>query len=895
MQSFFRAVRAELDYLSKTFHWIWQNLKSWRGAKLVAKTLWFHFVAVFVSVWDGAEWFWRNLMNPRRRWKLIKETILVVIIGFFIFTGGTILWAAFLQIPDLNSFEPHLISQSTQIYDRTGKILLYDLGHEIRRTVVPFDQISPNIKNATVAIEDADFYKHKGIRFTSILRAVWVNVTHVGLNQGGSTITQQVIKNSLLTGKKSIPRKIKEWILALKLEKQADKDTILNLYLNLVPYGGNIYGIEEASQAFYAKSASELDLAEAAYLAALTQAPSYYSPFGRHRDALEDRKNLVLQKMLENNFINQEQLDQAQNEKVAFISQGANTIKAPHFVMFIKQYLEEKYGADVVSDEGLRVITSLDYNMQAKAEETVKKYVTDHQKEFKAENGALVAVDPKTGQILAMVGSRDYFDPTIDGNFNVATAHRQPGSSFKPFVYSTAFDKGYTPDTVIFDLPTEFSVNCTADGTPKFGGANCYHPSNFEGGFNGPVTFRNALAQSRNIPGVKVLYLAGVKDSIETGHAMGIQSLNRPPEEYGLTLVLGGGEVSPLDMAEAYSVFANNGARNPETGILSVTDRDGKVLEEFATSTIQVIPEQSALLVNDILSDNVARAPLFGGNYFPGYKVAMKTGTSNDYRDVWTDAYTPDIAVSTWMGNNDNSPMNHYASARVVAPMLKQFMMSILPDLPNTGFKAPAPIDPTGLKPVLRGVWQGGTAYSVDKTSGQIATDLTPPELKEDVYNYNVHEILYWVNKDDPRGPPPSNPADDPQFEHWEIPVQNWAAEQGYGGGLSSSTIPTGFDDTHTNEAAPKISISSPNSNVVYRRDDLLPISIRQDGKYSLSKVDFFINGAYLGSADKAPFNFSFVPNDIAGIRPTNELRVVAYDTVLNRGEASILFRVSNN
>jgi 1A family penicillin-binding protein len=897
-QNFWQAFYDEVDYLSRTFKWIFSNLKSREGRKLVAKTLWQHFLWVVAVSQYALRWYFRGLANPQRRWKIIRDTILGFIAFCFLFIGATVLWASFLQIPDLNSFEPHFISQSTQIYDRTGKILLYDLGHQVRRTVVPFDQISVNMKNATVAIEDASFYNHHGIRATSIIRAILVNILHGSLSQGGSTITQQVIKNSLLSNSKSITRKIKEWILALKLERQADKDTILDLYLNVVPYGGSIYGVEEASQVYFAKHAIDLDLAESAYLAAMTQAPSYYSPYGSHRDALEARKNLVLEKMLENKFINQDQYDQAKNEAITFQSQPANSIKAPHFAMYIIQYLEAKYGDDVVQNDGLRVTTTLDYGMQQKAEDIVSKYVKSHAKEFKATNGALVAVDPKSGQILTMVGSRDYFDTDIDGNFNVATAHRQPGSSFKPFVYATAFTKGYTPDTIIFDLDTEFSVNCTPDHVPKFPGASCYDPQNYEGGFQGPMTFRKALGNSRNIPGVKVLYLSGTKDSLDTAHAMGIESLNQPPGFYGLTLVLGGGEVSPLDMAEAYSVFGNNGARNPATGILNVVDRSGNVLEQFATSTTQAIPEQPALLMNDILSDPGARTQIFPSTYFGDRRVAMKTGTTNDSRDAWVIGYTPDISVSVWMGNNDNSPMVQRASAIIAAPMWKQFMDTVLPTLPNTPFKAPAPIDPSTLKPVLRGVWQGGDC-STDTSLSPIniqATDSTPNQFLPPTCNYNVHEILYWVNKNDPLGPAPQNPSSDPEFENWEIPVERWAASQGYqsygfGNGYGTSTP---FNNPNIPSASPKISIINPQSGESFSKEQSMTINIRNNGPIPLSKVDYFVNGSYIGSSDQPPFSFTFTPGYIPNIQENNELHAEAYDNVLNKGEASVMFKVSN-
>jgi 1A family penicillin-binding protein len=681
---------------------------------------------------------------------LIKNLILIILITGVFSGGGFLLWAANLKTPDLNSFDTRLVGISTKIYDRTGTVLLYDVNSEVRRTVVPYDKISNNIKNASVAIEDADFYNHNGIKLSAIVRAVFVNIFSGGFSQGGSTITQQVIKNSLLTRDKKVSRKIKEWILAMKLERVSTKDEILNLYLNTNPYGGNVYGIEEASQVFFGKSAADVTIAEAAYLAALPQAPSYYSPFGRHKGELDDRKNLVLKRMYQYNYINKDQYEKALTENVVFKDAPINTLKAPHFVMYVKNYLEDKYGETAVAEGGLKVITTLDYDMQKKAEEIVKNYVTKNEKNFKAENGAMAAVDPKSGQVLMMVGSRDYFDKDIEGNFNVTTAHRQPGSAFKPFVYVTLFDKGYTPSTILFDIDTEFSTNCSPSGIPSFSGAKCYSPPNYEGRYLGPITIRRALGESRNVPAVKALYLAGITDTLKTAEAMGVQELE-DANKYGLPLALGAADVSLLDMTSAYGVLANNGVKNPTMPILKIEDKDGSTLEEFATSSRRVFNEQPVLQVNDILADPYARAPIFGSTYTQGRQIAIKTGTTNDSRDAWILGYTPNIAVGAWMGNNDNSPMVQKASALIVAPMWKQFMMDIIKDMPEETMKKPEP-DPSDLKPVLRGVWQGS----------------------------QVHEILHYVDKNDPRGPYPSNPASDPQYNLWEAAVQNWAASTGY-------------------------------------------------------------------------------------------------------------------
>ena len=695
---------------------------------------------------QAKKWFHKN--------KPLLTNIAIGVLAAGIFLGsGLILWAATLKTPDLNSFDSRLAGMSTKIYDRTGDILLYDVNQAVRRTVVPYEEISPYLKNATISIEDASFYKHRGIDFTSIVRSIFVNVANMGFEQGGSTITQQVIKNSLLTSEKTITRKLKEWILAIKLERSTDKDFILNLYLNQTPYGGNIYGVEEASKAFFGKTSKDVTIAEAAYIAAVAQAPTYFSPFGKHREDLEDRKNLVLKRMYSEGYITKEQLEQGKAEQVVFTPKATNSLKAPHFVMFIIAYLEKEYGEEAVQEGGLKVITSLNYDMQSKAETMVKEYVTANQKRLGAENAGLVAIDPKTGQILTMIGSRDYFDKDIQGNFNIATAKRQPGSSFKPFVYVTAFNKGYTPDTILFDVRTEFNSNCSSAGFPLVPNAKCYHPPNYEGGFKGPMTIRAALGQSRNIPAVKALYLAGIEQTLDTASAFGITGL-KDPRNYGLSLALGSAEVSPLDMTSAFATFANNGARNPYTGILRVEDKAGNVLEEFKAEPTQVYPEEPVLQLNDILADAQARNSIFTLNFIPGRRVAMKTGTTNDSRDAWILGYTPNIAVGAWMGNNNNRPMTQIASALIVGPLWQKFMIEILKDIPEEDFKAPSynSEDKSDLKPVLRGVWQS-----------------------ED----GPHTILAYVDKDNPRGDYPSNPSSDPQFHLWETGVREWARLSG--------------------------------------------------------------------------------------------------------------------
>lgn len=829
-------------------------------------------------------------------WGIVK---LIVIIGLF-GAGTLFIWASSLSIPELDSFEKRKIRQSTKIYDRTGEILLYDIHENIQRTVISLSEVSRNVKNAAVAIEDAGFYEHNGIQPKAILRAVLVNL---GLKsgysgQGGSTITQQVVKNSILTPEKKISRKLKEWILALKLEKERTKEQILELYLNESPYGGNIYGIEEASNIFFGKSAADLTLAEASYLAALPQAPTFYSPYGNNKEKLDERKNLVLNRMFENGFITKDEYENALAEQVEFSPQRDVGINAPHFVFFVREYLESKYGKRAVEEKGFKVITTLDFDLQQKAEEIIFKFAHENEEKFNARNAGLVAVDPKTGQILVMVGSRDYFDEEIEGNFNVAiNPNRQPGSAFKPFVYATAFKKGYTPETTVFNLKTQFQTTCKPedlDTKGEEGKEECYSPVNYDGVFSGPITFRNALAQSVNVPAVKVLYLSGLRDSLRTAKDMGIKGL-ADISRYGLTLVLGGGEVSLLNMTSAYGVFANEGIRNEPVSILRIEDGVGNIIEEFTQRNETVIPRNVALQISDILSDEEARAPAFGHHsylYFAGRDVAVKTGTTNDYRDAWIIGYTPNISVGTWAGNNDNTSMEKRVAGFIVAPMWNAFMQEALAVIDDEKFKRPAEVDGSKLKPVLKGVWRGGVEYTIDTISGKLASAFTPEETKEDKVLTNVHSILYWVDKEDPNGRVPEKPEDTPQFRFWEYSVEKWAALNGFAS-TSIADIPREIDDVHKPEFAPKITIMSPSSSMQYGKNSKITVTINNSSKYPLTKVDIFVNDIFIGSSKRVPFSFSFTPNDLDLLEAQNRLKVIGYDAVRNRGEAEVIFNVS--
>ncbi|MEK7639164.1 MAG: transglycosylase domain-containing protein [Patescibacteria group bacterium] len=705
----------------------------------------------------------------RKHWKgALLDVLIFGVAGVVIVAAGLIFWVSTLQIPDLSSFEERRVLQSTKIYDRTGEVLLYDLHQDVRRTIIPLEQMSRHVKNATVAIEDDQFYKHIGIDVRAIIRAAVTNFTAGDLfgGQGGSTITQQVIKNSVLQREKTLTRKIKEAILSIKLEQVLSKDEILEIYLNESPYGGTIYGVEEASRAFFNKGAADLTLAEAAYLAAIPQAPTYYSPYGNNKTALDARQKLVLERMRLNGFITAEEYEATATETVEFEAQAVSAIKAPHFVMYIREILAKKYGEEALATKGLRVITTLDWDLQKEAERIIAEKAPKNQEQFNASNAALVAVDPKVGDVLVMVGSRDYFSEEVDGNFNVALAERQPGSSIKPFIYATAFSEGYLPTTVVFDVFTQFSPSC--DPGSYSSESPCYAPGNYNGKFIGPITMRNALAQSLNIPAVKTLYLAGLKDSLKLAADMGLTTLT-DPDRYGLTVVLGGGEVRLLDMTHGYSVFANRGLKAEPRNILRIEDSRGTVIEEFPIMTNRVLDENVADMISDILSDDEARAPLWGRGSvinFNDRDVAGKSGSTNNFRDAWIMGYAPNLAVGAWAGNNDNEPMRGL-SGLITTPFWREFMDYALAKLPEESFVQPQ-IATEGVKPILRGDYiDASKLFAEMQEKDQDTLDIS-------TYYNNIHTILYYVDRNNPQGPYPSNPAVDPQYVNWEYGVQKW-------------------------------------------------------------------------------------------------------------------------
>jgi len=610
------------------------------------------------------------------------------------------------DLPRPEKFTESEIPQSTKIYDRTGKVMLYEIAGDEKRTFVPLSQVSPLIQKAVVAAEDQNFYRHLGVDLRAIGRAVLYDLKIKEAAQGASTISQQLIRNYFLTANKTLKRKTREAVLTLELERRYSKDQILEWYLNLVPFGSNLYGVETAAEAFFGKSAAELSLSQATALAALIKSPSSLWPYATSSlERLLGRQDYVLNQMVKQGFITEEEAVAAKGEKLEFISL-THPIKAPHFVMFIRDYLLQKYGGEFLATAGLKITTTLDFNLQTIAEKEVQAY-SKGLSVYRANNAALVALDPKTGEILTMVGSKNFFGtsspagcspntPTktchFDPQVNVVISPRQPGSAFKPIVYATAFEMGWSPDTILEDTFTEFNPNCPANGSAKKDryGLDCYHPHNYDGLFKGAISIRSALAQSRNVPAVKTLKFVGVAKALGKAHEMGIATLTEV-NRYGLALVLGGGDVKLLELTGAYGVFARDGLKSPLNFILKIEDSKGNVLETAKTGSLRVVSSQASRQINSILSDNQARTPMFGANsslYLADYanEVAVKTGTTQDDRDAWTIGYTPNIVVGVWVGNNDNTSMTQ-SSVMVSSPLWKNFMLRVLPQLPREPLK----------------------------------------------------------------------------------------------------------------------------------------------------------------------------------------------------------------
>ena len=626
---------------------------------------------------------------------LYMKAVMLRMVRFFLGAAAEVLYVfllAFLGITlgllslyvtnadDVSDLLNRPLSETSVLLDRTGTTVLYELHGEENRTVIGHDAIPDSVRFATIAAEDNSFYSHRGVDIQSIIRAAVANVRAGDIEQGASTITQQLARIAFLSREKTFSRKIREAILAVKIECAFSKDEILDLYLNTVPYGSNAYGIERAAQTFFGKSARDISLDEAAFLAALPRATTHYSPYGTHREDLRSRQEHIIETMKQLGYVGEYEERLALDANTfAKVVPPSVSIRAPHFVFAVLDELEKQYGMEFLETRGLRIRTSIDLDMQEAAEAAVKRGVLRNASR-RAENAALVAVDVATGDVLAMVGSRNYFDTTIDGKVNVTLRPRQPGSAFKPFVYALAFERGYEPETLLYDVPTNFGPD---------GSGRDYIPKDYDGRYRGALPMKEALPQSLNIPAVQTLSVVGVPNALAFARRLGITTLDdgRP---YGLSLVLGGAEVLPLDMASAFASFASEGIHRAPRLILSVDDSRGQLHDVSPVEASTVLSPQTARRINTILSDNSLRAPIFGTNSplaFPKGEVAAKTGTTQYFNDAWTVGYTPSLSVAVWAGNNDNSPMTSGADGVfVAAPIWRDFLNQVLPRYPRQTF-----------------------------------------------------------------------------------------------------------------------------------------------------------------------------------------------------------------
>ncbi|MFC1787607.1 penicillin-binding protein [Patescibacteria group bacterium] len=831
-----------------------------------------------------------NKQSPVSRKRRLKKTkhlsknlfLLFILLGVLgsLFTLGVFAFVS-RDLPDPNTLTERTIRQTTKIYDRTNEELLYEIFGEENRTLVKIqegyckddDQIETDEKGipifaiqATMAAEDRKFCSHSGFDFKGFARAVLANLR--GRRVGGSTLTQQLVKNAILSNEKTITRKIKELILSLELERRYSKDEIVQIYFNEIPYGSTYYGIQAASLNYFGKTVDQLSLPEAATLAALPQAPTRYV---NNPDQLKDRRNWIIDSMADLDFITRSEAETAKNSDSPIDVQITN-IKAPHFVLHVKEMLEEKYGQRQVEEGGLKVTTSIDYELQKIAEEEVVKGVDERSEQYEFTNAALVAINPKDGHVLSMVGSKDYFDDEIDGQVNVTTRLRQPGSSFKPIVYTKAFEMGYTPNTVLWDVKTDFS---TVTGT--------YSPNNYDLEERGPVRVRKALQGSLNIPAVKMVYLVGVENTLDFADDLGYTSFE-DRSNFGLSVVLGGGEVKLLEHTNAYATFANQGIRHDPVIILKVEDAQGEILEEWKESDgKEILDENIANMITDVLSDNNARAYAFGLNSYlqlGARPVAAKTGTTNDYHDAWTMGYTPSLAAGVWAGNNDNTEMARGAGgSAIAAPIWNGFMKRALENKSIESFPVPE-IKTTG-KHMLDGLLNTATVV-VDKISGKKATEFTPPALKVEKTFAEYHNILHYVDRADILGEAPLEDSTDRYYQSWEKGVEDWITnkEEETGISIEQSSPPTEEDDVHVPENFPSIRFISPREDTELTERDL-EVEIAAESKRGITRVEFYLDGFFLGSDDTPPHRLkTVIPSTIS--RGYHTLKAVAYDDVEN-------------
>ncbi|MBN2307074.1 penicillin-binding protein [Candidatus Peregrinibacteria bacterium] len=868
-----------------------------------------------------------------------SKYIVVGVIAFIFALCFFYLFAIIVTLPNVDNVRNLVASQSSLILDRNGEVL-YAIHGDENRKIVPYNQISPYAAKAVMAIEDDEFYEHGGVDFAGIMVAVCGELHLCNTARGGSTITQQFVKNAFLSPERSYTRKAKEIILSLQIEGRYSKDEIMEMYLNRIPYGANIYGVEVASQTFFGKPAAELTIAESAILAAIPKAPTYYSPYGNNRYVqvelseeeiikrdirteqelvdfiskgllgktytygegeeardiyIKGRVDFVLERMLELEYITQEEHDAALAEANAIeFKPFREDITAPHFVMYVRQVLEEKYGKEALEKGGLRITTTLDIEKQKAADAAVEARAQTNEEKYGATNAALVSIDPDTGEILAMVGSKDFWNDEIDGKVNVTLRPRLPGSSFKPIAYAAAFLQGYAPSTVVYDVRTKFG--------------SWYEPENFDGQFWGPISFRNALGASRNIPAVKAGHLAGIPNVIDLARKMGID-LNQPDDWYGLSLALGAGEARPLDMAVAYSVFASGGYKVEPVAVLKVEDRAGNILEEYEQPQKKelVLDPQAAYLINNVLSDAAARPDEYWRAQLtiPGQVNGAKTGTSNKKKDnvnypfdLWTIGYTRHLVTAVWCGNADGTHVFRNASGLDTAARIwKDYMVEATKDMPRTEFERPEgikwikvskrsgklPSEHTPEDEIISGIFASFSApvqydnnyqfVEIDKVSGKLATEFTPESAREEKAFYVHHSIL------------PDNPQ-------WESAVRAWATANN-----EDEEPPTEYDDVHTAETMdtkPQITIKSPASKSEIS-PPALSVWVDISSPAGVEMVEYYFDDELVGTEKIAPFTGSFAISKDLKKGSEHTIQAIVYDDLYRSNQSTVSVKIGED
>ncbi len=807
--------------------------------------------------------------NKRRFWP--KFLFVVSSLAFFSLIGLTLLtlfsfiiFAKDLPSPDRLSTRD--ASLSTKIFDREGK-LLYDIFGDKNRALVNWAELPPYVKESTIAIEDKDFYKHQGFSPFGFTRAA-INTVFFGRVQGGSTITQQVVKNTLLSSERTLTRKIKEFILAIQVERKYTKDEILQIYLNEVPYGGTAWGIEAAAQTYFDKEAKDLTLQEAVILAGLPQSPTFYSPYGTNPDAYVSRAEAVARRMREDGYITSEREDELKEQipNVEF-SPNDQGINAPHFVFYVRDQLVERYGEKLVEQGGLKVTTTLNLELQNDVQEIVAEEI-EKVEDLDVGNGAAVVVDPRTGEILSMVGSKDYFDENYDGQVNVTLSLRQPGSALKPFTYATAFKAGYTPATVLMDVLTEFPGG---EGQPQ------YKPVNYDAEYRGPMQIRFALANSENVPAVKMLALVGIKNMLRTAYEAGLSTLeptNENLQRFGLSATLGGGEVRLLELTNAYATLANRGVQHDPVSILKVEDRNGKVLEEKKDDGgDEVLGEDVTFLISHILSDNNARSLIFGTNSLlnvPGQTVAVKTGTTDDKRDNWAVGYTPSFAAGVWVGNNDNSPMREGVASGVTGatPIWNRIMRTVLAEQSSEGFERPSNVEAIEID-----AFGGGLPCRDYPKRSEFFIKGTEPTRDCLVQKtLDGQEFFVFVEFD---------PVSTDGVNRWQEGIDAWAQTQGDPKYRPPSELKNEPTD---NPEDIKVNITDPGD----KSETGLTFETKADVDtgVKVTKVEFYVDDSLKDTKTDGPYNFNFSFSD--SNKGKHKLKVKAFNDAGKENTAEI-------